>query len=418
MNRRVVVTGIGAVTPLGMTAEQTWESMRQAVCGIAAVSSYDASAQATCLAAEVKGDLAEHLAASDMRKMDRFAQLAVVAAREAIADSGLLACSAAGDAASDAAAGAARIDVVVSSGIGGMATTVREHVRGTERGFDRISPYYIPMTIANIAAGRIAIEHGLKGDCSCIVTACASSAHALGEAMRHVRHGYADAVVCGGSEATVIPLAMGGFTSMQALHVGADVLRASIPFDAQRSGFVLGEGAGIVVLEEYQHARARGAHIYAELCGFGATCDAYHITAPDPEGTGAINSMRRALADAGLAPGDIGYINAHGTSTQLNDKSEATAIHAVFNNGSLPPVSSTKSMTGHLLGAAGAVEAIACVRALEDRFLPPTINYRVPDPACDLDVVPNEGRDASFDAVLSNSLGFGGHNASLVFARC
>jgi 3-oxoacyl-[acyl-carrier-protein] synthase II len=298
-----------------------------------------------------------------------------------------------------------------------MASTVREYERGSERSFERISPFYIPMTIANIAAGNIAIEHGFKGDCSCVVTACASSTHAIGQGLRNIRHGYADAALCGGAEATIIPLAMGGFTSMQALHFGDDPNRASIPFDAERSGFVMGEGAAMLMLEEYEHAVARGAKIYAEVAGFGATCDAYHITAPSTDGSGAVGSMGRAVKDAGLTPSDIGYINAHGTSTPPNDKSETLAIHTLFGKDAQIPVSSTKSMTGHLLGAAGAVESIACVMAIKDEFIPPTINYRVPDPECDLDVVPNQGRAAKIDAALTNSLGFGGHNASLVVKR-
>jgi 3-oxoacyl-[acyl-carrier-protein] synthase II len=406
------------------------------------------------LAAEVRVDLRELLSAAELRRADRFTQLALIAAREAVADARL----------SAAEFDLERVDVLVSSGIGGMASTVREHSRGQKRGFDRISPLYIPMTIANIAAGRIAIEHGLRGDCSCITTACASSTHALGEAARHIRHGYADAAVCGGAEATVIPMALGGFTSMQALHRGDDPRRASIPFDAERSGFVMGEGAGILVLEALEHAEARGARVYAEIAGFGASCDAYHITAPEPEGRGAIAAMTRALADAELAPEAIGYINAHGTSTPLNDRCEALAIAAVFGGESgaaaggargtetaatetseatvdasaagsaatgaggapaatraattLPPVSSTKSMTGHLLGAAGAVEALICALALRDDFLPPTINYRVFDPDCALDVIANSGRTADgLQAVLSNSLGFGGHNASLILTK-
>jgi 3-oxoacyl-[acyl-carrier-protein] synthase II len=427
MKRRVVVTGMGAITPLGETAQSTWNAMCKGSCGIATIDSFDTSGHAAKLAAEVKFDISTALSAADARKMDRFTQLAVIAAREAVADSGL-ALSDAGEPhtvhisdkqeCGGLAVNRERVDVIVSSGIGGMATTVREYQRGLERGFDRISPFYIPMTIANIAAGRIAIEHGFKGDCSCIVTACASSAHALGEAMRHIRHGYADAVVCGGAEATVIPLAIGGFTSMQALHTGSDVGRASIPFDAERSGFVMGEGAGMLVLEAYEHASARGARIYAELVGFGAACDAYHITAPEPDGSGAIRAMRLALDDAGLPTSGIGYINAHGTSTPLNDKSEVLAIHSLFGRDGAPPVSSTKSMTGHLLGAAGAVESLACVMALTDGFIPPTINYRVPDPECDIDVVPNQGRQVELGYVMTNSLGFGGHNASLVFGRC
>ncbi len=407
MKRRVVITGMGAVTPLGNTARETGEALKSGVLGIGPITLYDNSVQAARLAGEVKIDISQHISTKEQRRTDRFTQLALIAAREAVLDSGLTADN----------CDLKRTDVIVASGIGGMESTSNEYDRGLERGFDRISPFYIPMTIANIAAGRIAIEHGFKGDCSCIITACASSSHALGEAMRHIRHGYADAAVCGGSEATIVPLGVGGFTSMQALHLGSDPTRASIPFDAERSGFVMGEGAGMLVLEEYEHARARGAHIYAELAGFGASCDAYHITAPDPEGSGAVESMRRALTDAGLSTADISYINAHGTSTPLNDKSEASAIQQLFGRETAIPVSSTKSMTGHLLGAAGAVEALACVVAIRDSFLPPTINYRMPDPECALDVVPNVGRATEVQAALSNSLGFGGHNASLVFTR-
>jgi 3-oxoacyl-[acyl-carrier-protein] synthase II len=268
-----------------------------------------------------------------------------------------------------------------------------------------------------MAAGKVAIDHGFKGDCSCQVTACASSSHSLGEAMRHIRHGYADVAVCGGTEAVVTPLALGGFTSMQALHTGTDPNRASIPFDAERSGFVLGEGSGIIVLEELEHALARKANIYAELLGFGATCDAHHMTAPDPSGQGAVGSMQRAITDAGITPADVDYINAHGTSTPLNDRGEATAVHELFKDVNLPAVSSTKSMTGHMLGAAGAIEAIICALAVRDGFIPATINYQVPDPECDLDVVPNTGREQRINYALSNSLGFGGHNASLLIGR-
>jgi 3-oxoacyl-[acyl-carrier-protein] synthase II len=408
MKRRVVITGIGALTPVGLTARQTWDAMKQGVCGIAQITAYDTSQMAACLAAELKMDVSTELSASDQRKTDRFTQLAMIAAREALTDSGLSAEN----------TDMTRVDTIVSSGIGGLSSTVREYERGIKRGFDKVSPFYIPMTIANMAAGRIAIEQGLKGDCSCLVTACASSAHAIGEALRHIRHDYADAAVCGGCEATIIPMAMGGFTSMQALHLGEDPDRASIPFDAERSGFVMGEGAGMLVLEEYEHAKARGARIYAEVAGFGATCDAYHITAPEPDGTGAVGAMMRALQDAELSAYEIGYINAHGTSTPLNDKSEAMAVHKVFGEDAELAVSSTKSMTGHLLGAAGAVEAMVCAMAIHDSFIPPTINYRVPDPECDLDVVPNEGRSAAVQSTLSNSFGFGGHNATLAIVRC
>lgn len=406
MNRRVVVTGMGAITPIGATLDDFWQGIITGGCGISHITAYDAQLQSAKLAAEVKVDLMTRVDPAEARKMDRFTQLAVIAAREALADSGVNASN------SDLS----RADVLVSSGIGGLSTTVREYERGLKRGFDKVSPFYIPMTIANISAGRIAIESGFKGDCSCIVTACASSTHAVGEAMRHIRHGYADIVLCGGSEASVLPLAVGGFTAMQALHTGDDPTRASIPFDAERSGFVLGEGAGMLVIEELEHARARGARIYAEIRGFGATCDAYHITAPDPDAKGAIRAIQAAISDADLSPEDIDYINAHGTSTPLNDKSEAAAIHAVFGPDTTVPVSSTKSMTGHLLGAAGAVETITCALAINRSFIPATINYRMADPACSLDVVPGVGRNAVVRTAISNSFGFGGHNATLVIA--
>jgi 3-oxoacyl-[acyl-carrier-protein] synthase II len=398
---------MGVVSPLGTGIEQFWEAVRRGDCGIAPITAYDTSSQAAKLAAEVHLDTDGLVTPAEARKMDRFTVLALIAAREALAHSGIDTTNTDFN----------RADVLVASGIGGLSTTVREHNRALERGFDRVSPYYIPLTIPNMAAGRIAIDSGFHGDCSCTVTACASSSHALGEAMRHIRHGYADVVLAGGAEANVVPLAIGGFTSMQALHTGADPLRASIPFDAERSGFVLGEGAGILVLEELEHARARGATIHAELCGFGATCDSYHMTAPSPHGDGAARAMQTALADAGLTPHDISYINAHGTSTPLNDKCEVRAVKAVFAPGALPPCSSTKSMTGHLLGASGAVEAIVCALALRDGFIPATINHRVFDPECDIDIVPNVGRAAQVNYVLSNSLGFGGHNASLILGR-
>jgi 3-oxoacyl-[acyl-carrier-protein] synthase II len=399
---------VGAITPLGATAQATWEAVRRGDCGIAPIRSYDTEGQAAKLAGEVGPDATTTVTPAEARKMDRFTLLALIAAREAFADSGITAANTALD----------RVDVLIGSGIGGLATTVREIDRAHSRGFDRVSPFFIPTTIANMAAGRVAIDLGLKGDSSCTVTACSSGAHALGEALRHIRHGYADVVLAGGAEACVIPLAMGGFTSMQALHTGTVVERASIPFDAERSGFVLGEGAGALILEDWEHAHRRGAPIYAELSGFGAACDAYHMTAPDPAGSGAIRAMTRAIADAGLEPTDIGYINAHGTSTPLNDKGEVLAIKAVFEgSGSCPPVSSTKSMTGHLLGAAGAVEALICAFAVRDGFIPATINHRVPDPACDLDVVPNVGRETPVTHAMSNSLGFGGHNATLIVSR-
>jgi 3-oxoacyl-[acyl-carrier-protein] synthase II len=407
IRKRVAITGMGAITPLGNTARASWEAIKRGDNGVAEIMAYDTSNQVAKLAAEVRTDLSEAVTPAEARKMDRFTLLALIAAREAFADSGITASNTNLD----------RTDVLIGSGIGGLSTTVRELERAQKRGFDRTSPFFIPMTIANMAAGRVAIDLGLTGDSLCTVTACSSSTHALGEALRHIRHGYADAVLAGGAEACVIPLAMGGFTSMQALHTGSLVERASIPFDAERSGFVLGEGAGMLMLEEWKHAHDRGATIYAELSGFGAACDAYHITAPDPEGSGAIRAMNKALEDARLVPDNIGYINAHGTSTPLNDRGEVRAVKAVFGPNCTVPVSSTKSMTGHLLGAAGAVEALICACAVRESFIPPTINYRVPDPECDLDVVPNEGRELAFEHAMSNSLGFGGHNATLVVSR-
>ena len=406
-NRRVVITGMGALTPIGNTHTEFRAAIRRGDCGIAPITAYDTENQAVKIAAEVKVNLDEYIPSNEARKMDRFTILAVIAAREALADSGISAENTDLD----------RAGVLVSSGIGGLSTTVTEHLRGEKRGFDRVSPFYIPMTIPNMAAGRVAIEAGFRGSCSCVVTACAGGAHAVGEAMRSVRHGYTDVMLCGGAEACVIPLAVGGFTSMQALHTGTNPSRASIPFDEARSGFVLGEGAGMLVLEELEHATARGATIYAELSGFGESCDAYHITAPHPEGSGAVLAMRNAINDAGLKPHDIGYINAHGTSTPLNDRGESIAINAVFGEDSLVPVSSTKAMTGHLLGAAGAVEAIVCAYAVRDGFLPANINLTRQDPECRVKLVTGSGDNAEIKHALSNSLGFGGHNATLVISH-
>ena len=336
--------------------------------------------------------------------MARYTQLAMAAAKEAVADSGL-----------DLATGdPCRRGVIVSSGIGGLDVTEGEHSKGLEKGFDRVSPFYIPMAISNMAAGLIAIAHNCKAMCTCPVTACAGGTNAVGDAFHYIRDGYADVMIC----AAVTPLAIGGFTSMKALSTATDPARASIPFDAERSGFVMGEGAGILVLEEYSHAAARGARIYAELVGYGATCDAYHMTAPAEGGEGGARAMAIALADGGVAPGEVDYINAHGTSTHLNDSGETAAVKTVFgaHAGELM-MSSTKSMTGHMLGAAGAVEAIFTALSLKEGFVPATIHYQIPDPECDLDVVPNEGREANLRYAMSNSLGFGGHNASILLKK-
>jgi 3-oxoacyl-[acyl-carrier-protein] synthase II len=392
---------------VGNTAADFWAGVKAGRCGIRPIKAYDTVNQAVKLAAETDIKVSDYIGPNDARKMDRFTQLAVVASREAYKDSGV----------TDSNIDKMRAGVSISSGIGGLSTTEREHSRGLAKGFDRVSPYFIPMVIPNMAAGRVSIEAGFEGASGCVVTACAGGSHAVGQAFRSIRDGYLDTIICGGAEACVTPLAVGGFTSMQALHLGTDPTRASIPFDKERSGFVLGEGAGILVLEELQQAKSRGAHIYAEISGFGESSDAYHITAPEPHGRGAILSMRNALADAGLSADDIGYINAHGTSTQLNDKSECMAINEVFGEGNDVPVSSTKSMTGHLLGAAGAVEAIICAFAVRDEFIPATINTREVDSDCHVNVVLGEGKAARVKHALSNSLGFGGHNASLIISK-
>ena len=407
--RRVVITGMGTVNPLGHNVADTWQAVRNGVCGIAPITQYDAAPQKVHLAAEVKDwDPTSVLDKKEVRHMARYSQLAMASAKEAVADSGLDLES----------LDRTRCGVIVSSGVGGIAMTESEQMRCSEKGFDRASPFYIPSTIANMGAGLIAIAFGFQGMCTCPVTACAGGSNAVGDAFRHIRDGYAEVMLCGGAEAAVTPLSIGGFTSMRALHVGDDPNRASIPFDAQRSGFVLGEGAAILVLEEYEHAKARGAKVYAEVVGYGSTCDAYHMTAPAPNGEGGARAMAQALADGGVAPQQVGYINAHGTSTPLNDSGETAAIKTVFGDHAYKlAVSSTKSMTGHMLGAAGAMEAIFSALTLKDGFLPATIHYQEPDPACDLDYVPNEGRQAQVEYVLSNSLGFGGHNACVLFKK-
>ena len=407
--RRVVITGLGAVTPVGLTAAESWQAVRSGVCGIGPITQFDASSQKVSLAAEVKGfDADALLGKQEAKRMGRFTQFAMVSAREALADSGL----------NTEAEDLDRCGVIVSSGIGGLSITEAEHDRGLSRGWDRVSPFYIPTAICNMAAGQIAIDTGFRGMCTCPVTACAGGTNAVGDAFHYIRDGYADVMLCGGTEAAVTPLAIGGFTSMKALSQATDPSRASIPFDAERSGFVLGEGAAILVLEELQHALDRGAHIYAEFVGYGATCDAYHMTAPRPDGSGGAKAMAIAIADAGITPDQVDYINAHGTSTHLNDAGETAAVKMVFGDHARKlSMSSTKSMTGHMLGAAGAVEAMFTALSLRDGYMPATIHYSVPDPECDLDVVPNEGREAQLRYALSNSLGFGGHNGSILLKK-
>lgn len=407
--RRVVITGIGAVTPLGLTAQESWEAVRQGVCGIGPITQYDPTGLKVQLAAEVKDFQPETvLDRQAAKRMGRFTQFAMVASRQAMESSGL----------DRAQVDLDRCGVIISSGIGGIAITEAEHERGKEKGWDRISPFYIPTTIANMAAGQVAIDTGFRGMCTCPVTACAGGTNAVGDAFRYIRDGYGEVMLCGGAESCVTPLAIGGFTSMKALSQSTDPKRASIPFDLERNGFVLGEGSGVLLLEELDHARKRGAPIYAEILGYGVTCDAYHMTAPLPDGSGGAKAMAQALADGGVLPEQVDYINAHGTSTRLNDAGETAAIKAVFGDHARHlAVSSTKSMTGHMLGAAGAVEAIASVLAVKEGIVPPTIGYQEPDPECDLDYVPNAAREAQVDLALSASLGFGGHNAYLAFRR-
>ncbi|MDY3906154.1 MAG: beta-ketoacyl-ACP synthase II [Lawsonibacter sp.] len=407
--RRVVITGMGTVNPIGNTVAESWEAVKAGKCGIAPITRYDTANQKVKLAGEVKNlDVDGLLGKRESKRMDPFTRFALIAADQAVADSGL-------DLEKE---NLDRCGVLISSGIGGFETVGEAYERGMARGFDSVSPFMIPMIISNMAAGHAAIRYGFRGMCSCVVTACAGGTNALGDAFRHIRDGYGEVMLCGGAEAAITPLAMGGFTSMKALTESQDPARASIPFDAQRSGFVMGEGAGVLMLEEYEHAKSRGAKIYAEVIGYGANCDAHHITAPAPGGAGGAACMAQALVDAGIAPEEVDYINAHGTSTPMNDACETAAIHSTFGGRAEKLlVSSTKSMTGHLLGAAGAVEAIFTALALKEGFIPATIGYREADPACDLDIVPNEGRKADIRVALSNSLGFGGHNAAIVLRK-
>lgn len=407
--QRVVITGMGAITPLGLNLTETWAAVQANQCGIGPITLYDTSAQKVTLAGEVKNfDPEQLLDKREARKMDRFVQFALASAIEAMENSGL----------NLEGKDTSRCGVVFASGIGGFTTIQNECLKGEAKGYDRVSPYFIPMAIANMAAGNIAIRFGLHGMCTCPVTACASGTNAVGDAFRQIRDGYADMMLAGGSESTITSLAMGGFTSLHALHTGSDPLRASIPFDAERSGFVMGEGAACLVLESYEHAKARGANILAEIVGYGCTCDAHHITAPLADGSGAAGAMTMALKDAGVSPNQVDYINAHGTSTPMNDAGETAAVKLAFGEHAHSlAISSTKSMTGHLLGASGAVEAVFTAMALKDGFIPATLGYQVTDPACDLDVVPCQGRSANLRYAMSNSLGFGGHNASILLKK-
>ena len=409
MDRRVVVTGLGAITPIGNNVEDFWNGIKEGKCGIDTITAFDVSNFKVKLAAEVKNyNPEEFLDKRASRRLDKFAQFAIIAAREAMKDSGI----------NKENTDMERVGVFIGSGMGGLDTIEKENKVCFEKGYDRISPMYIPMVISNMAAGNVAIDLGLRGESFSIATACASATHSIGEAYRAIKHGYQDVIFTGGTEASITPTGIAGFTNIKALSQAEDKTRASIPFDKERSGFVMGEGAGVIVLEELEHAKKRGAKIYAELVGYGASSDAYHITSPAPDGEGGARAMKNAISDAHIEAKDIDYINAHGTSTHLNDACETQAIKTALGEKSKTVmVSSTKGHTGHLLGAAGAVEAIACIKAIEDEFVPATINYKVPDEECDLDIVPNKGRNQKINFAMSNSLGFGGHNSSIIFKK-
>lgn len=410
MRKRVVVTGLGCISPLGNNVQTTWKHILAGKSGVGPITHYDASEYKTKFAAEVKGfDGNEVFGSREARRMDRFSQLAVATALQAIEGAGLKISDDNRD----------RIGVIIGTGIGGLATLFEQMQVFTERGPLRVSPFLVPMMLPDSAAGMVAINLGVRGPNLAVVTACATGTNAVGEAGEVIRRGQADVMLAGGSEAAIVPIAMAGLGVMTALSTfNEEPQRASRPFDRNRDGFVMGEGAAVLVLESLEHALNRKAHILAELTGYGSTNDAYHISAPAENGAGAAICMQMALDDAQLQAGDISYINAHGTSTQLNDKSETAAIKTVFKENAYQiPVSSTKSMTGHLLGASGALEALFCVKTLQDCMLPPTINYETPDPECDLDYVPNQARPVQVQNIMSNSFGFGGHNATIILSQ-
>ena len=408
-NRRVVVTGIGAITPLGNNVADTWNGMKNGRNGIAPITLFDTEKFKAKLGAEVKGfDPKEYLGVNDMLRTDRYAQFAVVAALQAVDESGI-----------EGTVEPERFAVIFGTGIGGISTFETEHTKLMEKGPRRVSPLFVPMMIGTMATGMIAIRHECRGAALPMWPACASCSNAIGEAMRLVRHGYADAVITGGAEAAIVPSAVAGFVNMQALSTSENPDEASLPFDRRRGGFVIGEGAVALVLEEYEHANARGAKIYGEVCGYGSTCDAHHITAPHPNARGGAQAMMDAMKEAGYTENDTVYVIAHGTGTPMNDAIETVAIKKALGeeNAHKAYISSTKSMTGHMLGAAGAIEALACLFALNEGVIPPTINLNEQDENCDLNCVPNTAVEADITLALSNSLGFGGHNACLAFRK-
>ena len=409
MNRRVVVTGMGCITPIGNNVDEFWKGIEEKKCGIDKITAFDTTDYKVTLAGEIKNfNPEDYIDKKEAKRMDRFTQLAMVAAKEVMVDSQLNVDE----------IDSTRFGLIIGSGIGGLGTTETGVTVLNEKGPGRVSPFFIPMAITNMAAGNVSIEIGAKGQSGSFSTACASATDALGDAFRMIRHGYQDVMMAGGTEAAVIPIAIASFSNMKALSTSTDKNRASIPFDKERNGFVMGEGSGLLLLEELEHAKKRGAKIYAEVVGYGASSDAYHITSPAPGGEGGARAMKSAIEDAGIKPEDIDYINAHGTSTSLNDSGETAAVKTAFGEASKKVMmSSTKGNTGHLLGAAGGIEAIACIKAIQTGVVPPTINYKVPDEECDLDIVPNEPRKAEIQYAMSNSLGFGGHNASIIFKK-
>ncbi len=410
MSRRVVVTGIGVVSPVGNGEENFWNGIKEGKCAVDTVTRFDIADYPCKIAAEIKDfNAADYVDKKEARRMDRYTHYAMAASKMAMENANI----------NPETLDHEKVGVILGSGIGGVETIEEQHNKLLSKGPGRVSPFFIPMMLSNMAAGQVAIMTGAKGKNLTVVSACASSTNAVGDAFRAITSGDADVMITGGSEAAISPLAFAGFCSMKAMSTrNDDPKSASRPFDAERDGFVMGEGAGILVLEELEHALNRGANILAEVVGYGSTDDAHHITAPAPEGEGGARAMKEAVEDAGIKPEEIDYINAHGTSTPLNDKNETAAIKSVFGDHAYKlAVSSTKSMTGHLLGAAGAIEAIVCVLALRDGFIPATINYKNPDPECDLDIVANEGRQEEIQYALSNSLGFGGHNATIILKK-